>query len=311
MQVTLTIIKRRFMRGLIIFLVCLFHLSAYTQLLNNSMGEAFTDEPFFNIENIRANKIKRIKGHFSNKKINDQIRPSDLIYVYEFDKAGRLSQKYETVQVSGGIDTVVTQYEYDLNGFLKVKRRTDKTGFYAYVYEYDNSGRVIKEEFRRDMNKSRSKIDFLLDKEFLITYEVSTYENYPLQEKRTYFNSYDKPFQEKFSYYNEDGYLVEELEKLKVTSGQKKTTYSYNEKGLLSELEINSSIMGTSKVKYNFKYDSHANLISKEIYRNDEFTTEIQVVYNEKTGLISAILTKQVSTNFITILRLDEYEFYN
>lgn len=280
-------------------------------MLNNSVGEAFTDEPFFNIENIRANKIKQIKGHYSSKKINDQIRPSDLIYVYEFDRAGRLAQKYETVQVSGGIDTVVTQYEYDARGFLKIKRRTDKTGFYAYVYEYDESGRVIREEFRRNMNKSQSKVDFLLDKEFLITYETSTYENYPSQEKRTYFNSYNKPFQEKFSYFNEDGYLIEEHEKLKVTSGQKRTTYLYNEKGLLKEQEIISSIMGQSKVKFIFDYDNHSNLISKEIHRNEEFTTEIQVIYNEKTGLISAILTKQVSTNFITILRLDEYSFYN
>lgn len=298
------------MRLIIIFLVCLFQHSAYTQLLNNSMGEAFTDEPFFNIENIRANKIKQIKGHYSSKKINDQIRPSDLIYVYEFDRSGRLTQKYETVQVSGGIDTVVTQYEYDATGFLKIKRRTDKTGFYAYVYEYDDSGRVIREEFRRNMNKSQSKVDFLLDKEFLITYETSSYENYPSQEKRTYFNSYNKPFQEKFSYFNEDGYLIEEHEKLKVTSGQKRTIYTYNNKGLLSGLEIVSSIMGTSKVNYIFTYDEHSNLISKEIHRNDEFTTEIQVIYNEKTGLISAILTKQVSTNFITILRMDDYEFY-
>lgn len=281
------------------------------QLLNNSKGEAFTDEPFFNIENVRANKIKRISGQYSTKKINDQIRPGKLIYVYEFDEEGRLTQKYETVEVKGGIDTVVTQYEYNPKGFLHVKRRTDNSGFYAYVFEYDESGRVIREEFRRDMNKSGSKVNFLRDKQFLITYEMSTYENYPGQEKRTYYNSYGKPFQEKFSYYNDDNYLLEELEKLKVTSGQKKTTYAYNAKGLLAEMTTTSSVMGNSEVTYKFTYDENNNLISKEIHRNGKYTTEIQVIYNEKTGLISAILVRQVSTNFITILRLDAYEFYD
>ena len=299
---------------LVLLFICV--LTAFTptimhgQLLNNSLGEAFTDEPFFNIENVRANKIKRITGHFSTKKMNDQIRPSKLIYVYEFDELGRLTQQYETVEVGGMLDTVVTQYEYNAKGFLHVKRRTDRSGFYAYVYEYDASGRVIREEFRRDMNKSGSKVNFLLDKQFLITYETSTYENYPQQEKRIFFNSYGKPFQEKYAYFDKDGYLLEELEKLRVTAGQKKTTYAYNEKGLLREMEISSSIMGNSKTKQLFTYDEFNNLLSKDIYRNDEHTTEIQVVYNEKTGLISAILTRQVSTNFITILRLDEYEFY-
>src|SRR5690606_27932799 len=136
-------------------------------------------------------------------------------------------------------------------------------------------------------------------------------ENYPGQEKRTYYNSYGKPFQEKFSYYNDDNYLLEELEKLKVTSGQKKTTYAYNAKGLLAEMTTTSSVMGNSEVTYKFTYDENNNLISKEIHRNGKYTTEIQVIYNEKTGLISAILVRQVSTNFITILRLDAYEFYD
>ena len=300
-----------YLKYMIALIVYIFQSPLSAQLLNNSIGEAFTDEPFFNIENVRANKIKRITGHYSTKKINDQIRPSSLIYVYEFDRLGRLTQKYETVNANGGIDTIVTHYEYNANGFLHIKRRTDKSGFYAYVYEYDESGRVVREEFRKDLNKSGSKVNFIEDKAFLITFETSSYDNYPLQEKRIYFNSYGKPFQEKFAYYNEDGYLIEENEKLKVTSGQKKTFYTYNEKGLLSSVEIQSSIMGNSTIKNKFEYDSHSNLISKEIYRNDEYTTEIQVVYNEKTGLISAILTRQVSTNFITILRMDEYEFYD
>jgi hypothetical protein len=285
-----------------------FQLSA--QLLNNSSGEVFSDQPFFNIENVRENKIKRITGHYSTKKINDQIRPSKLIYVYEFDTLGRLIQQYETIQINNTIDTIVTHYEYDPSGNIYTKRRADNNGFYAYVYSYDSVGRIIREEYRRALNKNGSRLNFLQDKSFLITYETSSYQNFPKQEKRTFYNSYGNPFQEKITYFDDEGLLKEEVEKLKVTSGQKKTTYTYNHQGLLGAVETTSTIMGNSSIKNEFTYDQHTNLISKNIYRNGEHTTEIQVIYNEKTGLISAILTKQVSTNFITILRWDSYEFY-
>ena len=54
------------------------------QMLDNSRGEAFTDQPFFNADFIRNNKIQKITGHYSTKASMDYIRENDLIYVYEF-----------------------------------------------------------------------------------------------------------------------------------------------------------------------------------------------------------------------------------
>lgn len=298
------------MKGKLLLFFYLTTAIVYGQMLNNLHGEAFTDEPFFNAQNIRANKIKRIIGHYSTKRMNDQIRPSQLIYVYEFDTLGRLVQKYESIQVNGGIDTVVTQYEYQPNGFLKIKRRSDKNGFYTYLFDYDSSGRVIREEFRRSLNKNQDILNFDLDKHYTITFETSSYSNQPGFEKRTYFNSYNKPFKEKISFYDKNGYLTEESEKLKVTSGRKNTTYTYNERGLLREIKTVSTVMGKSITKYTFDYDAIGNLLSKKIYRDSVYATEIQIVYSKSTGLIHAILTRQVSTNFITLLEFDKIEFY-
>lgn len=298
------------MKSKLLLVILLVSSSSFGQMLNNIRGEAFTDEPFFNTENIQANKIKRIIGHFSTKRMNDQIRPSDLIYVYEFDTLGRLVQKYETVQTNLSLDTVVTQYVYSPNGFLKIKRKSDHYGFYAYLYDYDSIGRVVKEEFRRDLNKGQDKIHFELEKNFTITYETSIYQNYPGIEKRIYYNSYGKPFQEKVSHFNENDYLTDENESLKVTSGNKNTTYVYNKKGLLQEKKIVSTMMGKSEINYLYEYDDNNNLLSKQIHRDSIYVSEIQIVYRRTTGLIQAILTRQVSTNFITILQFDKVEFY-
>jgi hypothetical protein len=59
-----------------------------------------------------------------------------------------------------------------------------------------------------------------------------------------------------------------------------------------------------------FKYDEFGNLIEKHIYKNNRFVTDIQVIYNLKTGLISSILTRDVSTNFISILRFEVVKFF-
>ena len=64
--------------------------SAFSQMLNNSEGDAFLESPFFNESNIKANKIKKISGSFHFKKINDKIRPTGLVYGCEFDREGRI-----------------------------------------------------------------------------------------------------------------------------------------------------------------------------------------------------------------------------
>ena len=59
-----------------------------------------------------------------------------------------------------------------------------------------------------------------------------------------------------------------------------------------------------------FKYDDLGNLVEKHIYKNGVFTMDIQIIYNSKSKLLSAVLTRQVSTGFILILRFQDYEFF-
>jgi hypothetical protein len=299
----------KFILGTYILISLSFSLNA--QMLDNSKGNAFSDEPFFNQKFVRSNKIKKITGHYSTKASMDMIRENDLIYVYQFDSLGRMSHKYETVNIAGGRDTIVNSYDYDKSGNLAVHRRSDQHGFYSTHYTYDSLNRIVRTEYRRDMSNGRDKVSFHLDKSYIITYETSVYYNSPGQEKRVYFNNYDKPFQEKFSYTDENGYLKEEEEKLTVHSGRRKIHYNYNEKGLLQEVAKESSVMGKHTYKEEFKYDKFNNLLSKHIYRNEDYKTEIQIVYDPTTKLVSAVITRKVSNDFITILKFDEIEFYD
>lgn len=294
-----------------IILSSLSNLKVHAQMLDNSTGEAFTDAPFFNADFIQKNKISRISGSYTHKKVGDIIRESELIHVYEFDKQGRLAMTFETVEAKTGFDTLVTIYEYNTQGLLAALRKSDQYGFYAYHYAYDSIGRITREEFRRNLNKNESRIDFELGKEFTVYYETSSYQNYDGQEKRTFYNSYDQPYRDEITYTDQDGFINEKVDRLQRTSGIKKTTYKYNGNGWLDTLRIESNQAGKISRTYAYEYDDYANLSSKQVFKNGVHQTEFQVIYDRETMLLNYILTREISTNYITILKLDTYEFFD
>jgi YD repeat-containing protein len=58
------------------------------------------------------------------------------------------------------------------------------------------------------------------------------------------------------------------------------------------------------------QYDENGNLLEKHIYQEGIFTTEIEVLYNDKSKLITYVLTRDVATNFIQILRFNTLTFF-
>jgi len=95
-----------------------------------------------------------------------------------------------------------------------------------------------------------------------------------------------------------------------MTSSVYTYSHEYNDKGKLSAIKKTSNRASGILEEMTFKYDDLGNLLEKRIYRNGEFTTDIQIIYNSKTKLLSAVLTKQVSTGFMTIIRFKNYEFF-
>lgn len=296
--------------SLLFFALSIFHNMAFSQLLDNSEGKALSDRPFFNEDLIRENKIKSISGDFTVKKVGDILRDTELGRTYFFNKKGQLVKSLETTQASIGLDTLVSYFEYNAAGKITAIRTKDHYGFYATIYKYDSLGRVVREEFRRNLNKNSSSLNLEIGKEFVVTYETSSYQEFDGQQKRTIYNSYGTPYKDIFTYYDEDGLITQKVERLQRTSGTKTTNYSYNEKGLLDTLKINSNQSGIKKREYIFSYDEWNNLIKKEYYKNDEYITEERVLYDEETMMINYIMTQEVSTGYIMVLELSEYNFY-
>jgi YD repeat-containing protein len=284
--------------------------AATSQLLNNSSGMAFTDVPFFNESFIRNNHLKSLKGTYTFKKMGDIMRQTNYVYVYEFDTLGRLSQSYETRKTEEGKDTMVLAYGYDNQGRLEFIRRKDGNGFLSTHYTYDSIGRKVREEYRRDIDSMGSLLHPQFERSTVLNFETMSYQDYPGQQQKTVFNNYGFPYLQETSYFNADNYLIEREERLKMTSQTMRHTYEYNERGWISKISSVSVQDAGNNQELRFRYDGQGNLIEKHIYRNGVFTTDIQVIYNLQTGLLTSILTREVSSNFISILRFEGYQYF-
>jgi hypothetical protein len=87
--------------------------------------------------------------------------------------------------------------------------------------------------------------------------------------------------------------------------------YTYNDRGYIASI---SSFEGSDTIPSEesiFTYDEYGNLLEKHLYRKGVFTTEFEMIYNEKSKLLSYVLTRDVATNFIMILGFKNYEFFN
>lgn len=295
----------------LIFILIIIPFCSFAQMLDNSKGFAFTQLPYFNEQFIKMNKIQSLNGFYQHKKLGDIIRKTDYIYQYKFDKEGRLIFSLETKLIGTIVDTLVLYYEYDADNRLSIVRQKDKDGFFSTKYNYDAKNRVIKEEYFRDIDTTTNNVSQpSFERSTYINSERYEYEENAALTKKIYYNNYDFPYLDEYITNNKFG-LVEKKEKvIRTTSSVTTTTFEYNEKGWVSKKKVVSSSNKNLNTEIEFNYDAQGNLSDKQIYKNGEHITDIQLIYNSKTGILNYTLTRDVKTNFISILKFDKIVYY-
>lgn len=281
------------------------------QLIENTKGVAFTDIPFFNTKFVKGSKIKEIHGKFIFKKQGDIMRESNYVYVFNFDTLGNLVRHYQTSKGDPATDTNVRFYDYTQDGRLVRKRISQKRGFLSTYYSYNSEGQVVKEEVYRDIDTMNSILNPAIERSLLWNTETMDYQLYEGQYKKRVFNSYGNQYLEVTKYLDSLGYLAREEELFTITRNRITTKYSYSDKGLIEKVSVykNTDTVPTSESLYT--YDTFGNLQSKLVYKNGVFTTEYQVIYSGLTGLLYSIIMREVSNNFISIIRFSEPTFWD
>lgn len=274
-------------------------------MLDNSEGFAFTDQPFFNSDFIRANKIDTVRGKYIIRKPGKSFKRTEYFQEFTFDNRGRLLSQTETFPEDGTTDSTSTHYDYDDLGRLRTTKERTKEGFILTEFKYDSIGRLIQETV------SKLYIDSVgSSRTTRLNSESFQYIDLETQWRRISFNSYGKPFLEEIFYHDENGYLTKKKDVIKMTSKQFIHEYEYNDKGYLSALKKKDDKGEGYLEEVRFSYDEFGNLSEKQIYNKGEHITDIQIIYNNKTGLLSSIVTRSLTTGILAILQFKEYSYF-
>jgi len=294
----------------IFFLPFLFlGMSVQAQMIDNSQGISLLEQYQFNPVFIRTNKLALVSGELSAKKESDIIRASSESVEYHFDRVGRLVQ-HDVVyrQSKRRNDRHTTIYRYDTDGTLIDRIVADLNGATSYRYTYDDQNRVVSEVCSR-MESPKDTLSPTGPKRSEIYTETFQYTALENGEKKTTFNSYGKPYREEFFYRDEYGYLTEHRQRLIMNNRMSTTKYQYNERGLLREKTVQTDLSKNEIIRFEYDYDDAGNLLAAREYHNEVQVRRVEFLYDEKSWVLNARVTKDEETELIRIARYETRYF--
>jgi hypothetical protein len=275
------------------------------QLINNNLGKAFEEQPFFNAKEIKQKKIKEIRCTFYEKKTGDIMRNLNKKSNYYFNDKGYLINVFEIEGLGKKADTTYYEYKYSPKGLLKLFRKSNKSNFSSTIYSYDTIGHIIKEELYHDILLNKNLLNPYFKQDSLIDYETMRYKSYTNQLKKIVYNSYGTPYLDIITFTNPEGQIIEIDKKMKMTSEINETKYYYNSINQLDSLVKFSSLNPIETESRNFKYDDKKNITSKKSYTSKKLIYNTEYLYNKKTGVLSSIIQQEVATNLLSITRFE------
>lgn len=246
----------------------------------------------FNEKFIKRNNISSIQVEISNKKEMDIIRAAHRFLVFEFNDAGKLISEKKFKM--GEVDTLNFSFEYNSDGNLLLEQEFIGSGILEKKYTYDSEGHKKSVQYRKidTYNKGSNLLSIDSVKTLIIDGTVI----------QTYFNDNGRPYREIRLYYDSLGYMSRFRETFIISHNQNTIDYSYNDFGLLKEINYFFAFTG-KKRREEYIYDAEGVPESFMIYENDELIKRKEYLYNSD-GSLKAILFKEMETNLIIIWEL-------
>lgn len=278
----------------------------YSQMINNLEGNAFTNQPFFDREFIKINKIKSIEGQYSKKRDGEVVKPTNDFFRYDFDSLGNLIKTTQIKTENSKKDTSFNFYAYDKNNLLTTHKKTELGGLTSMNYLFDSLSRICLIQQNREIIDLKGNVL----QSFVINKESIKYLKTEKGIKKVTYNNYGLPYLDEFTKWNDDGYKIEETQKLRMASTEYKKKYFYSEKGLLASIQTFYNNSENPVEEFTFKYDSFGNIIEKKHFKEGIFSDELQVIYDNKTQLIGSTIERIEGSHTLLILRFTSFKYY-
>lgn len=297
-------------RILFLFILCIAseYSSVQAQLIDNRLGNVFSEEMYFNQEFLWQNKLKTISGQVSIKRKNRAIQQLPDMLVFHFNEVGLLKALDKVNSVLHLVDSLRVEYKRNDLGEVEFRRESSSRGILTQSLNYDEQGRIKRIDFGKAENLSSAPGKMEPGKMIIVNSE--SYEYFPSGDnalRKRAFNNYGLFYSERTITRDPLGYIIKEVEEL-VMSGRTVTrNYSYNDKGWIDEI-VQTDNLGSPKKSEIFYYDPFGNLQKVEYYLADELTREVEVLYLENM-LLEALIDHDLQSGDIRITKFS-YDFY-
>ncbi len=289
----------------LIALIWLCGMFVHAQVLLVLPGEEQPTMPHFNEQFIARNCISAIHGELMVKRDNQPMHTKKEKYLYRFDPDGRIIYRNSSFGSPGsGRDTASTRFSYDANGNLIVKMRNDLNGYFAYEIEHDEKGNAVRQVYKRIENLNTDRYALEPGETTEISDEHFRYEtvNDTIQ-KKIHINNLGLPFREQTFTWNALGYLTSIEDRYLVSNRRSRISFDYDEKGRLAERIDRPDLAKDKHTRRVWRYDDAGNLIEGELWHDDVQIDRDEYLYEEKTMMLKAKLTKELATNAIHVVR--------
>jgi len=295
-------------RAVLLILLCLILQAGFGQLIDNRLGNAFSEEMYFNQEFLWQNKINSITGITSVKRPGRPIQKLPDMFILHFNEVGLLRAMDKVTSVLHLVDSMRVEYKRNDLGEVELRREQGSRGILTTNLNYDELGRVKRLDYAKSENLSETPGKIEPGRMIIVNSE--TYEYFPTGDhltRRKAFNNYGLYYSDKLTERDPKGYIIRETEEL-VMSGRTVTrAYSYNDKGWIDEIAQSDNQGGKSHTTL-FYYDPFGNLHKVEYFEETELLREIEVLYLENM-LLEALIDHDLQSRDILITKFT-YEFF-
>ncbi|MFZ1687102.1 MAG: hypothetical protein WAU70_06760 [Flavobacteriales bacterium] len=266
-------------------------------------------QPHFNPAFMARNKVAEIKGQLHVKREGEPMVPKNEHYWYRFDLNGLAWYSNNSFGMPGsGRDTASIGYRYDAKGNLLQRTRLDLSGHYSEEFELDSIGRPVRETHVRIENLGTDRYTLVPGTRTEVSDEQFRYDTLnDSTERTTFYNSLGLPYRERLHISDRHGYLCSIEDRYIVTGRMGRTTFTYNEKGLLASRTEQNDLGDPRTLRYSYSYDATDNLLGMDTWQGDRHVTKEEYVYAEGTLQLKAKLTKDMATGTIRVVRYEVF----
>jgi hypothetical protein len=261
--------------------------------------------PHFNEQFIARNGITAIHGELMLKKDNEPMRTKKEKYLYRFDEQGRMIYRNSSFGQPGtGRDTAQIFFNYDDQGNVTSRLRNDLNGYFAYEIERDDKGRPVRETYSRIDNLNTDRYQLIPGSSTEISDEQFRYSTVnDTVQKKTYINALGLPFREQTHAWNKLGYLLSIEDRYLVSNRRSRINFYYDDNGRLAERVDQPDLNKDRKTRRIWRYDTAGNVTEAELWHDDIHVEREEYMYEEKTMMLKARLTKNIATNAIGVVK--------